>query len=129
MSLIPHVQSLCKVANFQLFRISRIRKYLTPEATASLIHSLITSRLDYCNGILFGLPTNQINKLQLTMNSATHLTLGIKKFDHITPALRKLHWLPVEQHIKFKILCLTFKALNGLTLDYIVDLIKPYSPT
>ena len=63
------------------------------------------------------------------MNSATHLTLGIKKFDHITPALRKLHWLPVEQHIKFKILCLTFKALNGLTLDYIVDLIKPYSPT
>ncbi len=129
MSLIPHVQSLCKAANFQLFRISRICKYLTLEATSTLVHSLITSRLDYCNAILFGLPTNQINKLQLSMNSAAHLTLGIKKFEHITPALKKLHWLPVEQRIIFKVLCLTFKALNGLTLDYLTNLVKPYSPT
>ena len=85
--------------------------------------------MDYCNAILFCLPNNQINKLQLSMNSAAHLTLGIKKFNNITPALKELHWLPVEQRIKFKILCLTFKALNGLAPDYIVDLIKPYSPT
>ena len=57
------------------------------------------------------------------------LTTIIKKFDHITPALKELHWLPVEQRIKFKILCLTFKALNGPAPDYIADLIKHYSPT
>ena len=63
------------------------------------------------------------------MNSAARLTLGMKKHDHITPALKKLHWLPVEQRIMFKILCLTFKALHGLAPGYIADLIKPYSPT
>ncbi len=106
MSLAQHVQSICKAANFQLFQISRIRKYLTPESTATLVHSLITSRLDYCNSILYGLPHSLLNKLQLSMNSAAHLTLGMKKHDHITPALKKLHWLPVEQRIVFKILCL-----------------------
>ena len=63
------------------------------------------------------------------MNSTACLTLGMKKYDHITPSLRKLHWLPVEQRIMFKILCLTFKALNGLAFSYIASLITPYSPT
>ena len=74
MSLIPHVQSLCKSANFQLHQISRIRKYLTPQATTTLVHSLITSRLDYCNAVLYGLPKAQLSKLQLSMNSAARLT-------------------------------------------------------
>ncbi len=63
------------------------------------------------------------------MNSTARLTLGMKKHDHITPALKKQHWLPVEQRIMFKILCLTFKALTGLAPGYIADLITPYSPT
>ena len=69
------------------------------------------------------------HKMQLSLNSAAHLTLGMKKYDHITPAFRKLHWLPVEQQIMFKILCLTFKVLNSLATGYIASLIIPYSPT
>ncbi len=128
MSLSPHVQSLCKSANFQLHQISRIRKYLTLEATATLVHSLITSRLDYCNAVLYGLPKAQLSKLQLTMNSAARLTVRVKKSEHITPHLSSLHWLPIEQRINFKILCMTYKALHGLAPGYIKDLLKQYSP-
>ena len=126
MSFAPHVHSLSKAANFQLFWISRICKYLTPEAPSTLVPMLIMSRLDYCNSVLYGLPTTLLNELQLFLNSAAHLTLCINKFEHITPALRKLHWLPIVQCIKFKVSCLTFKALNGLTSGCIAHLITSY---
>ena len=62
------------------------------------------------------------------MNSATYPTTGLKKFDHITPTLMKLHWLPVEYRIMFKILCITYKALHGLAPEYISSLIREYHP-
>ena len=68
MSMSPHISKVCKSVNFHLFRISRIRKYLTLEST--IVHSLVSSRLDYCNSILFGLPKQQLNKLQTCLNSA-----------------------------------------------------------
>ncbi len=61
MSLAPHITNICKAANYHLYRISRIRKYLTPNATQTIIHSLISSRIDYCNSILYGLPKYQLN--------------------------------------------------------------------
>ena len=49
--------------------------------------------------------------------------------EHITPVLRRLHWLPVRQRITYKILLLTYKALNGMAPKYIADLLQPYTPT
>ncbi len=63
------------------------------------------------------------------MNSAARLTLGIKKYDHITPGLGKLHWLPIEFCINFKIICMTYKALHGLAPKYITGLVKRYTPS
>ena len=108
--------------------MSRISKYLIPEATITIVHSLNTSKLDNCNSIHYGLPTTLLNKLQLSLNSTACLMLGIKLFEHITPSPRKLDWLPIEQCIMLKILCLTLKAFSGLDPGYIADLITPYSP-
>ena len=67
--------------------------------------------------------------LQRTMNSAARLITGIKKYEHISDALRNLHWLPIECRIKFKILLTVYKSLNGLAPDYLSALIDVRRPT
>ena len=119
MSFVQHVDDICKSSWYHLHNIRRIRKYLTDKATKTLIHAFITARLDNLNSLLFGLPQKQIQRLQRIQNCAARTILNGKKFDHITPLLMKLHWLPVEERIKFGILLLTYKALNDLGPQYI----------
>lgn len=61
-------------------------------------------------------------------NAAARLVTGTRRFEHITPVLAALHWLPVKFRVDFKILLLTFKALHGLAPSYLTDLLKPYVP-
>ena len=123
-----HITATCRSANFQLYRLSRIRRYLSPDALKMAVHLLIASKLDYCNSVLVGLPKTQINKLQHIMNCSAHLITGIGKFDHVTPALKSLHWLPSESRIQYKVLCLVYKAQNGLAPQYLSDAITSYKP-
>ena len=80
---------------YYLYNIRHIRKYLSRESTERLVHAFITSRLDYCNSLLYGVPEFQINKLQRVMNTSTQLVYCAPKYCHIIPLLRELHWLPV----------------------------------
>ena len=127
MSLENQISSLCKSCFFHIKNIWKIRKFISFEACETLVRTFISSRLDLCNSI-HGLPKYQIQKLQRVQNAAARLVSCSHKYEHITPVLRRLHWLPVEQRIQYKILLLTFKALNGSSPSYIRDLVKQYSP-
>ena len=72
---------------------------VSKKCTETLIQAFISSRLDYCNSLLYGLPAYQIQKLQRVQNSAARLVFEESKFCHITPLLRALHWLPVVYRI------------------------------
>ena len=119
-----HVTHLCCSAFYYLYNIRKIRKYLSTQATETLIHSFVTTRIDYCNSLLYGLPQFLIDKLQRVHNTAARLVTNSHKFCHITPVLRDLHWLPVKFRIDFKILLLTFKCLHNSAPSYLRDLIK-----
>ena len=122
------ISAVCKTAYFHLRNIARIRKYLSESAAQSLVHAFVSSRIDYCNSLFSGLPKNLLTKLQHVQNSAARIVKHVRKREHITPILIDLHWLPVAQRIKFKILLLTFKAMHGMSPEYICDLIHTYQP-
>ena len=122
------ISATCKAAWFYLFQIGKIREYLTEDQAKTLVHAHVTSRLDTNNSLLLGTPKKDTRKLQLVQNAAARMIKGLKKRDHITPALRSLHWLPVEQRILFKVLLLTFKALRNQGPDYLKELLNMYVP-
>ena len=108
LSMATHVTKTCSSAFYQLYNIRRIRKYLSRESAETLIHAFITSRADYCNSLLYGLPKCQLNELQRVQNAAARLIFNASQFCHITPLLVQLHWLPVIHRITdFKILLIT----------------------
>ena len=87
----------------------------------------MTSHLDYCNSLLFGVPKYQIDRLQNVLNTAARLIFRIPKFDHISPALFHLHWLPVAYRVHLKLLLLVHKSLNNQGPQYIQEYLQPYS--
>ena len=103
---------------------SKIRTYLDRESAEAIIHAFVTTNLDYCNAILHGLPKALLNRLQLVQNRAARIVTFTKKYEHITPILIDLHWLPVEYRITYKILLLVYKAINGLSPSYISNLLS-----
>ena len=129
MSCEEHVNELCRTAFYHIRNISGIRPCLSIDSTKTLVHALVTSRLDHCNSLLYGLPDYLFQRLQYLMNAAAKVITCKRKFDHATPLLIELHWLPVRQRIVLKILLYTFKALHGATLTYLTELISPYVPT
>ena len=78
--------------------------------------------------MLLSLPKYLIEKVQLVQNCAARLVVGRHKYDHSSPVLKPLHWLPVEDRIVFKILLLTYKALNNQAPFYIRDMLDIYVP-
>ena len=91
-TLSSHINDLCKKAFFFINSIGRIRKYLPPDPLKGLVNALVISHLDYCNSLLYGLPSYELSKLQRVQNTAARLIVGARRSDHMTPILRDLHW-------------------------------------
>ena len=118
------VKKICSEANYHLRNISKIRKYLTQDSAQILIHAFISSKLDYCNSLLYGIPKYLVCRLQRVQNTAARIVTLTRKYDSITPIMFKLHWLPVHSRIIFKLLLLVYKALNGKAPSYISSLLS-----
>ena len=126
---VNYIGKICSKAFYGLYKIRQIRKFLNPESTKTLVHAFVTSHLDYCNSLLFGVPKYQIDRLRKVLNAAARFIFRIPKFDHISPALFHLHWLPVAYRVHFKLLLLVYKSLNNQGPQYIQEYLQPYSVT
>jgi hypothetical protein len=130
LSLKKQISTVCQSSYFQIRQIRQIRSSLDINAATMLANSLVSSRLDYCNSLYYGLPESTLLPLQRVQNSLARVVLPyIKRSDHITPALTKLHWLPIKQRITFKIATLTFKTLQNKQPSYLHDLLHVHTPS
>ena len=128
-SMEHHVKQLCKSLFFELRKISHMRAFLNEASLQKLITSFVLSRMDYCNSLLVNLPNDTITKLQRIQNHAARLVLKKTKRDHVTPLFRKLHWLPLQARIDYKICVLCFKCINKTAPSYLSDLLEQYVPS
>lgn len=129
LSMEKQVSAISRACFFQMRNIGYIRPYLSDNACKTLVCSLVTSRLDYGNALLYGVNKNITSRLQRVQNTAARLVTRTKKREHITPVLKRLHWLPVEFRCQYKLLLYTFKAVTGQAPDYLVELIEVYKPS
>ena len=102
-------------------RIGSIRRFISMEACTTLVLILCISDLDYGNSLLYRLPKNTIDKYQLKQKLCAKLKLQESKYDILTDALCRLHWLWIKQCTEFKILVLTYKCIHGNTQKYLQD--------
>ena len=115
-STIPSQCLLSKVDSscfYYIYNIRRIRKYISREVCGTLVNSLITSRLDYCNSLLYGCPSSLLARLQRVQNSATRLIYNVSRTFSSSLLLLNLHWLHVKHRILFKILLIIYKVIQS----------------
>ena len=113
-----HIDTLCRRMFVVIRSISSNRDFLTDKVTAQLMISLVLSKMDYCNSLLAGLPDCQIHKLQRVQNCAAKVCFRKRKYDHATPLLNSLHWLPVKERIDYKIATICYKTITNSALGY-----------
>ena len=104
----------CRVLSDQLPQLSPLIRSLSSDAAKLLVQAFISTRLDYCNSLLYVISDNLYRRLQAVQNAAARLITNTRRFEHITPVLQQLHWLPVRQRVQFKIAVLAYEALHDL---------------
>ena len=124
-----HINNTCQAAIYHLYNIRRIGRYLSYDDRKSIVQAVIISRIDYCNSLLVGVPVNQLSKLQRLQNAAARLVSNIAEYDHGSPTLVNLHWLPVTYRVNFKMAMLPPKCIYGNAPEYLKGLIKVKSTT
>ncbi len=123
-----HIAKTARSCRFALHNIRKIRPFLTEHAAQLLVQALVISRLEYCNALLAGLPSNTIKPLQMIQNAA-ELVFNEPKRAHVTPLFISLHWLPVAACIKFKTLMLAYRMTTGSAPSYLHSLLRIYIPS
>ena len=107
LSLKNHVKNTTKCCFYKLHNLFKIRRFLSEDAAKTIVHTLMTSKLDYCNSVLNGLPNTTLEFLV--------------QFQHISPVMKDLHWLPIKKQIECKILVLTLKCVHNLAPAYLTE--------
>ena len=124
LSLSNHVSLMCQKMFFEIRNISFHRKYLPDDVVSQLMVSLVLSKMDYCNSLLINLPQYLLDKLQRVQNCAAKICLRKRKYDHVTPLLKSLHWLPVKERIEYKVATLCHKYFLGTLPFYLSCLLR-----
>ena len=124
-----HISKVCRSCYYHIRDLRRLRRCLTAAVTKTIATSLVSSKLDYGNSILYNIPNREINKVQSVQNCLDRVVTRSPRFCSVTPLLKSLHWLPVQFGIKYKICTLTYKVIHSCQAVYLHNLLKPLNRT
>src|ERR1043165_4785658 len=124
-----HVTNIVKASNCNICALRHIRPMPDRTVANTVACSIVSTRLDYCNSLLYGTSHKNIQRLQRVQNTLARVVTGTRKYDHIKPVLRELHWLPVRQRIDYKVALITHKVLHTNQPQYLNSLITEYKPS
>ena len=119
LSFSPQIDMVLRQSYRYISDLSRIRRFLTSDDLRSLVQAVITSRIDNCNSLFYGIQESELIRLQRLQNSCARLIYGRRKYDHVSDLFHELHWLPIRQRIVFKLLLFVFKIFNGIAPCYL----------
>ena len=119
-----HVANLCRISYYHLRELRRVRRYLNHETAVKVANALVSSRLDYCNSLLYSTKKAYITRLQRVQNALCCTVFKLNKYCYVTPFLHKLHWLSIHYRILYKYNLLTYKAIHCSQPLYLSSLIR-----
>ena len=129
LSFDDHIKNVVKASNFHIRALRHIRPMLNREVANTVACSIVNTRLDYCNSLLYGTSAKNFQKLQRVQNALARVVSGARRRDHIRPVLKELHWLPVTQRVEYKVAVITHKVLSTRQPQYLADIITEYRPS
>ena len=131
LSVAKHIDHISRSAYLEIRRISSVHHLLTRKATVQLMYSFVLSRLDYCNSLLIDITSDQTYRLKKNQSHAAKVISLKSKYTHVivTPLLNKLHRLPVEERILFKIATFAFCFFDGTLPPYLSFCLPVYTPS
>ena len=122
------VSKIIQSSTYKLRLINVIRPKLTKPVAERVVNAMVTNNLDYCNSLLYGISGHQLLRIQRIQDTAARLILQRDRWSSTRVMLNELHCLPIRKRISFEVLLVLYKAMHGLTPDYISVLATPYVP-
>ena len=89
----------------------------------------VTTKLDYLNSLLYGRSDYIIKRLPRPLNAGARIVTNLGKYDHITDAMKNLHWLPIESRIQYKVLVLVHACVHNVAPPYLSSQLTSYVPS
>ena len=118
-----HINKITSSSYCKLCDIARIRPSLDSKTAQLIVQALVLTNIDYCNSLLAGSSQYQLSKLQRIQNMSCQIICNIRKYDHISSAMKNLHWLRIPKRIVYKLCLLVYKCQNNLAPQYLSDLL------
>ena len=116
-----HIAEVVSSCMSRLSQINRVSKCFDKESISLLVSSLVMNKLLFCSSVQSNTSAKNINKLQLVQNIACRIVTKTKKFDHISPKLREMNWLPVKEHLLFRDSVMMYKCIDNLSTPHLCN--------
>ena len=123
-----HITNVTRCSHYHIRALRHICPLLTLDTAKTIAASIVGSRLDYCNSLLYGVSQANIDRLQRAQNVLARVVAQAPSTISSADIHCDLHWLPINHRISYKLSLLTWRALYTAEPSYLSELISPYVP-